>query len=291
MGPRLQAVDGQDNAALLGQQAPQTPVVGQGNISQITFGQWAKLPRGRGVLDTCKVKYGNLALLDPEEIKVEPETERSRPEAVKVRSKLPGSFDCRVVRQETLDKMPELEKYAEKLLRQWTGASSFKAGRWTVTPTDVAQFLALMLCIKPRPDDSLPVRAVGRLWEEVYLAGDFLRPWNHHRFKTIRDLLSLHGHIDWVDFRFQNLPESKGRCCRWQLSFMLRSTLSSFMGGQRLWTLPHLCRTATMSFTHPSGSILSWTGNFAGGPRRKTWSRCCLRPDEAEKWGNRQVRP
>jgi hypothetical protein len=76
----------------------------------------------------------------------------------------------------------------------------------------------------------MPVRAVGRLWEEVYLAGDFSRPWNHHRFKAIRDLLSLHGRVDWVDFRFQNLPERKGHCCRWQLGFMLRSTLTSFMG-------------------------------------------------------------
>jgi hypothetical protein len=72
---------------------------------------------------------------------------------------------------------------------------------------------------------------VGRLWEEVHLSGDFLRPWNHHRFKAIRDLLSKHGHIDWVDFRFQNLPERKGRCCRWQISFELRSILSSLMGG------------------------------------------------------------
>jgi hypothetical protein len=100
-----------------------------------------------------------------------------------------------------------------------------------VTATDLAQFFALMLCIKPKPDDSLPVRAVGRLWEEVYLAGDFSRPWNHHRFKAIRDLLSRHGHIDWVDFRFQNLPERKGRCCRWHTSFMLRGLLSSLMGG------------------------------------------------------------
>src|SRR5262249_46325737 len=60
---------------------------------------------------------------------------------------------------------------ASRLLRQWTGADSFKAGRWTVTATDVAQFFALMLCIKPKSDDSLPVRAVGRLWEEVYSVG------------------------------------------------------------------------------------------------------------------------
>ena len=180
----------------------------KGNITDITFEQWAKLPRGRGVMDTCKVTYDDLALLDPDEIKVEPEQKEIVEKKTASNMRL-GSFDSRVVRQDTLDKLPELEQYAEKLLRQWTGASSFKADRWTVTPTDMAEFFALMLCIKPKSDDSLPVRAVGRLWEEVYLAGDFERPWNHHRFKAIRDLLSQHGHIDWVDFRFQNLPERK----------------------------------------------------------------------------------
>jgi hypothetical protein len=203
----------------------------KGNITSITFGQWAKLPRGRGVLDTCKVEYGDLALLDPDEIKVEPQQQEGVAKKVRSQRHL-GSFDNRVVRQETLDKLPELEKLSSSLLRQWTGGTSFKAGRWTVTATDMAQFFALMLCIKPRPDDSLPVRAVGRLWEEVYRAGDFARPWNHHRFKAIRDLLSQHGHVDWVDFRFQYVPERKGRCCRWTISLTLRSVLSGFQRGE-----------------------------------------------------------
>jgi hypothetical protein len=202
-----------------------------GNITAITFGQWAKLPRGKGVLDTCKVQYGDIALLDPDEIKVEPQPEKLVETKTATKMRL-GSFDSRVVRQETLDKMPELVKFASCLLRQWTGGTSFKAGRWTVTATDLAQFFALMLSIKPKPDDSLPVRAVGRLWEEVYLSGDFSRPWNHHRFKAIRDLLSRHGHTDWVDFRFQYVPERQGRCCRWQISFQLLSALSDLQRGE-----------------------------------------------------------
>jgi hypothetical protein len=202
-----------------------------GNITSITFGQWAKLPRGRGVLDTCTVNYSDIALLDPDEIKVEPQQEQVVEKKAVSRMRL-GSFDSRVVRQETLDKMPELEKFASCLLLQWTGGTSFKAGRWTVAPTDLAQFFALMLCIKPRPDDSLPVRAVGRLWEEVYRAGDFTRPWNHHRFRAMRDLLSQHGHVNWVDFRFQYVPERKGRCCRWQVGDELRSALSGLQRGE-----------------------------------------------------------
>jgi hypothetical protein len=217
---------------------PRIEYDGHGNITHVTFGQWAKLPRGRGVLDTRKVEYADLALLDPDEIKVEPRPEPEKPATVKAGARRPGSFDCRVVRQEVLDQLPELESLASSLLRQWTGTDSFKAERWLVTAADVAQFLALMHCIKPRPDDSLPVRAVGRLWEEVHRAGDFARPWNHHRFKAIRDLVSRHGHIDWVDFRFQYVPERKGRCCRWQIGFELRSALLSVMGGATVVDTP-----------------------------------------------------
>ena len=85
------------------------------------------------------------------------------------------------------------------------------------TAVDLAQFFAIMAAIKPDVNDSLPVRRIGRLWESVHAAGDFERPWNHHRFKAIRDLLSLHGHIEWLDHRFQNLPEGKGWACRWRL--------------------------------------------------------------------------
>src|SRR6516164_4187875 len=74
----------------------------KGNITSITFGQWAKLPRGRGVLDTCTVNYSDIALLDPEEIKVEPQPEKTVEKKTASKMRL-GSFDSRVVRQETLD--------------------------------------------------------------------------------------------------------------------------------------------------------------------------------------------
>ena len=203
----------------------------KGNITDITFGQLAKLPRGRGVLDTCKANYSEITLLDPDEIKIEPQPEEIVEKKAGGKLHL-GSFDSRVVRQDTLDKLPELEKLSSSLLRQWTGTDSFKADRWTVTTKDMAQFFAIMLSIKPKSDDSLPVRAIGRLWEEVYLSGDFERPWNHHRFKAIRDLLSKHGHIDWIDCRFQYVPERRGRCCRWKISYEMRSILFSLQKGE-----------------------------------------------------------
>jgi hypothetical protein len=42
---------------------------------------------------------------------------------------------------------------------------------------------------------------------------------------------SLYDLLDG-DFRFQYVPERKGRCCRWQISFELRSALSGLQKGE-----------------------------------------------------------
>ncbi len=211
----------------------------KGNIRDMTFGQFAKLPRGKGVLDTCKVKYIDLALLDLADIMHVPVGEAVKATATAERpvkgvatsKRHFGSFDSRIVTQEILEEMPSLEQYAARLLVQWTGSTSFKAGRWAVTAVDLAQFFAVMLAMKPNSNDSLPVRRIGRLWEAVFQAGDFARPWNHHRFKAIRDLVSQHGHIDWSEYRYQNVPGGQGRACRWSLGLTLQSRLSSFIKG------------------------------------------------------------
>lgn len=216
---------------------PAVRYAGNGDIADITFGSWAKLPRGRGVMETAGVAFDDLLELDPDGIVVEvpaPTTAGAITERTKDRRSA-GSYDSRLVNQEILDRLPELTKYAEKLLVQWTGASSFKAGRWAVTAQDVAQFFAVMLAIKPDPQDALPVRRIGGLWRSVVGAGDFDRPWNHHRFKAIRDLLSRHGHIDWIDFRYQHGDEDRGRqgrACRWRLSDLMEYTLKSFSKGE-----------------------------------------------------------
>lgn len=204
----------------------------KGGITDITFGSWAKLPRGSGVLDTRKVTFSELVDLDPDEIVVEVPVSRTpiTEEAKSLRRS--GSYDSRIVTQQILDRLPQLEKYAEKLLVQWHGASSLKAGRWTVTAEDLAQFFAVMLAIKPAPDDALPVRRIGELWQAVFEAGDFARPFNHHRFKAMRDLLSLHGHIDWIDHQYQNAKDGRGRACRWRLSDFLEYSLKSFSKGE-----------------------------------------------------------
>jgi hypothetical protein len=68
------------------------------------------------------------------------------------------------------------------------------------------------------PDGSLPQRRVQALWTALHDAGDFTRPWNHHRWKAIRDWMSEMGWLDWQDHRYQNgTGRGDGQACKWRL--------------------------------------------------------------------------
>jgi hypothetical protein len=140
-----------------------------------------------------------------------------------------------LIRQEVLNQLPELERYAARLIYQWTGETSFKADRWTVTPQDVAQFFALMISIKENFDFSLPVRRLEQLWNAACETDDFARPWNYHRFKAIRDMLSQHGHVEWINHLYFNYPAEKrkrdGVACKWRLSEQLRGDIQHIIDG------------------------------------------------------------
>lgn len=102
------------------------------------------------------------------------------------------------------DELACIPKY-EALYRQMTGGKNLKARKFAVTAHDFAIALVLLRFFKDNgnPDDSLPTRRVGKLWTALYRAEDaVVRPWNHHRWKAIRDFLSKQGHIDWTDNRY-----------------------------------------------------------------------------------------
>jgi hypothetical protein len=218
-----------------------------GNIVNITFGQFAKVPRGAGVVDTCEVDYQDLAFLDPADIPAKfkglaaPQVSNA-PCPVKA-SPAPmtktynGSFDPRLIRQNVLDQMPELERYASRLICQWTGKTSFKAGRWTVTAEDMAQFFVVMTSIKENFDFSLPVRRIEELWDAAHESDDFARAWNYHRFKAIRDKLSEHGHVEWINHFYFNYPvendkrKRDGVACKWRLSDQLSGAIRNIIDG------------------------------------------------------------
>jgi hypothetical protein len=89
-----------------------------------------------------------------------------------------------------------------------------------VTETDFAQAVVLLRFFTENrnPDGSLPQRRVQELWTALYDAGDFTRPWNHHRWKAIRDWLSEMGWLDWQDHRYQiGTGRGDGQACKWRL--------------------------------------------------------------------------
>jgi hypothetical protein len=238
-----------------------------GDITEIVFGQLAKIPRQPAVMNTCTIEFADLVVFDAADIPTKfsglaahdckvsalarsarcvptPCSSTSEAAAVPESKKYIGSHDTRIIRQDVLDRLPSLERFAARLLYQWAGETQMKAGRWTVTPADLAQLFAVMMSLqrddegfdrrfKGKVGDALPVRQIGNLWQAAFKSGDFTRPFNHHRFKAMRDMLSEHGHIDWIEHRFFNFPEESGKkkrdgwCCKWRLGTLLRGVLDS----------------------------------------------------------------
>ena len=115
----------------------------------------------------------------------------------------------------------------ERFFKQARNNKPLHGDRWEVTDTDFAQGIVLLrfFTANPNPDGSLPQRRVQELWTALYETGDFTRPWNHHRWKAIRDWLSEMGRLDWQDHRYQiGTGRSDGQACKWRLheDFMLQ---------------------------------------------------------------------
>jgi hypothetical protein len=93
----------------------------------------------------------------------------------------------------------------EQLAGQYLGGQTIRAGRHVATSRDFAIAFLLLRFFKnnPNQDGSLPTARVAGLWRALYEAGDVDRPWNHHRWKAIRDAMSAQGLLDWQDQRYQ----------------------------------------------------------------------------------------
>ena len=128
-----------------------------------------------------------------------------------------GSVSGRVIGEDELANIP---KY-ESLCREWTKGECLKAGRWAVTDHDFAVAMVILKHCheEPNHDGSLPYRRAERLWTALFEAGDVERPWNHHRWKVIRDFLSAEGHIHWIDNRYEfGTSGDRGLACKWRIS-------------------------------------------------------------------------
>jgi hypothetical protein len=187
-----------------------------GTIDAITYGNFAKLPRDASRFSewakTATLTVAELLALPLVEEKAEGEQAKGRK-----RQRQPcGSVSGKNISQDELDLMPAWERFFKQARKD----NALYGGRWEVTDTDFAQAVVLLRFFTENrnPDGSLPQRRVQELWTALYEAGDFLRPWNHHRWKAIRDWLSEMGWLHWQDHRYQiGAGHERGRACRWRL--------------------------------------------------------------------------
>jgi hypothetical protein len=187
-----------------------------GSIEAITYGSFAKLPREVNRFSewasTTTVTVKQLLALPMTEEKADDKDhkvqESQRPPC--------GSISGKNISREELDLMPTWERF----FRQARQKGMLHGGRWVVTETDFAQAVVLLRFFMENrnPDGSLPQRRVQELWTALHEAGDFSRPWNHHRWKAIRDWMSEMGWLEWQDHRYQiGTGRGNGQACKWRL--------------------------------------------------------------------------
>jgi hypothetical protein len=194
-----------------------------GLMESVKYGEFAKLPReAHRFKEWQATTVLTLAELEGSQFDVKAEVNAvaaadDPPTAATVKKAkkkiVAGSVTGKFVTDEELACIP---KY-EALYRQVTGGKNLKARKFAVTAHDFAIALVLLRYFKDNgnPDDSLPTRRVGKLWTALYRAEDaVVRPWNHHRWKAIRDFLSEQGHIDWTDNRYSYGEIVKGEYVR-----------------------------------------------------------------------------
>lgn len=193
------------------------------------FGCWAKIPRKvRSLMNTQPIGFDDLPTkIDLPEI---------APAVKNPKEIVAGSVSGKAISEEDLGRMPGYMAKAERLL----AGEILKGDRWAVTFEDIAQFLVLALHFRenPGPGGAVSVRQFGKLWTALVEAGDFKRPWNHHRFKAIRDWLSALGHIQWDEHRYIapiKAGEAKvaGKACIWRITDELAGWLQGSGGEEQ----------------------------------------------------------
>src|SRR5262249_35060332 len=110
----------------------------------------------------------------------------------------------------------------KRLFRRLRKDKPLHGARWLVEDTDFAQAIVLLRFFTEAEnrnlDGSLPQCRAQELWTALYDAGDFERPWNHPRWKAMRDWMSQMGWLDWQDNRYQiGTGRGDGQACRWRL--------------------------------------------------------------------------
>jgi hypothetical protein len=225
----------------------------RGLVQAVKYGFFAKLPRDVSRFsewqDTTSLRVVDLEgeAFDVVEESA-PVVARTVPVVSTTKKMVAGSVSGKIISEEELASIPQFER----LYREWVGPAGLKARKFLVTAHDFATAMVILRHYKASPncDGSLPCRRVEKLWTALFVAGDIERPWNHHRWKAIRDFLSTKGHIDWTEHRYeyatvvQNGNEEtvqKGIACKWAITDDFGWTL------ERVSSLP-ACREGEASF-------------------------------------------
>lgn len=177
-------------------------------IKKIKFGTLAKIPRN--IKDFINYKNKNIKITDIEE-KYSIEN--------KIKKEKKGSISKKIINEEDLLTIKPLED----LSREIFGDKPIKNNKFKITHEDIAIGLMLLCYFKKNKnkDKTLPTNRVMMLWKKLYECNDINRAWNHHRWKTIRDLLSKKGLIYWIDNNYtygDKRTNQKGIACKWEIS-------------------------------------------------------------------------
>ncbi|HEX4146829.1 MAG TPA: hypothetical protein VHY91_25250 [Pirellulales bacterium] len=233
-------------------------------MQSVKYGYFAKIPRDISrfaewekttvlrVQDLESRTFDVVVAAEPESVK-QPESlvKVSVPQTVKPARQLgtamAGSVSGRFISDDELASIPQFER----LYQEWVGPVGLKARKFSVTAHDFAVAMVILRHYKadPNSDGSLPCRRIEKIWTALFHAGDIDRPWNHHRWKAIRDFLSANGHIDWTDHRYEystvatddRRTKKKGIACKWSITDGYDWTLA------RVASLP-TCREGEASF-------------------------------------------
>jgi hypothetical protein len=193
-------------------------------IRSMVYGQFAKVPRD----------IEAVAALNPVSLDRLAEIAAEVPDVVLTDKKTGGgggSCSGKVVTEEMLDLLPELEKVGEEIL----AGRNLLEGR-KVTAYDVACVLLLAWVFNhggnANADGAMPTRRFQNMWDSLYEAGDFKRGWSPNRYKAARDLLSSERLIDWLDNTYRH-GEGGGRACRWRLTAEMAAVIDGLLAGLR----------------------------------------------------------
>lgn len=178
-------------------------------ITNIKYGTLAKLPR-----DIENFSSTNNQYLSIQEIEKQYSLYK-----LKNKNKNLGSVSNKLFSKDDLDKL----KGYKKVFNLLTNNHKLKARNHVVTDDDFSIALLILDFIRKNPnnDGSIPTERVKQLWKSLYKYHDVNRNWNHHRWKTIRDFLSLNNYINWKDNKYSfgdKNTKRKGIACKWELS-------------------------------------------------------------------------